>query len=104
MDDHVHVLVRPYEGFALEKVVHSWKSFSSHKLRQGPEKHQLWQNESEDRIIRNELELREKMEYILKNPFKRWPDIEEYAWMGMFWGDYSKIGFTRDEAFSILSL
>ncbi len=46
MDDHVHVLVVPLEGFALERIVHSWKSFTATRLvkecgRKGP----LWQQE-----------------------------------------------------------
>jgi hypothetical protein len=31
--------------------------------------------------VRDERELREKLEYIAQNPFKRWPDIPEYRWL-----------------------
>lgn len=32
MCDHIHVVCRPYEGFELEKIVHSWKSFTSNEV------------------------------------------------------------------------
>ena len=34
-----------------------------------------------DRIIRDERELIEKASYILNNPVKRWPEMEEYEWV-----------------------
>jgi REP element-mobilizing transposase RayT len=82
MDDHVHVLVYPREGIALESLCHTWKSFTANQLqrkfqRQGA----VWQKESFDRIPRQEREIREKATYILNNPFKRWPEIKEYKWL-----------------------
>ncbi len=32
MPNHVHVLIKTYEGFPLSKVVHSWKSFTAHAI------------------------------------------------------------------------
>ena len=69
MDDHVHVSVLPLEGFALQRIVHSWKSFSAKQLakdwrRSSP----VWQREYFDRIVRNEEELMQKAQYILGNP------------------------------------
>jgi len=83
MDDHAHVLVNPLESNSVETIVHSWKSFTAHKLqrafgRRGP----IWQDEYYDRIVRDENELIEKVGYILRNPFRRWPDVAEYAWVG----------------------
>jgi REP element-mobilizing transposase RayT len=82
MNDHVHVLVLPEEAYPLEAILHSWKSFTAHRIRQissrvGP----IWQEESFDRIVRNERELHEKMEYVLKNPLDRWPDQQYYPWV-----------------------
>ena len=34
----------------------------------------MWQNESFDRVVRDEEELREKVRYVCSNPLKRWPD------------------------------
>jgi len=42
----------------------------------------VWQDEYFDRIVRDEVELLEKTQYIMNNPFKVWPDIEEYPWVG----------------------
>jgi REP element-mobilizing transposase RayT len=82
MNDHVHVLSWPEDDYRLEDILHSWKSFTAHELQT---KHgrigRVWQDESFDRIVRNEQELYEKMVYILNNPRKRWPDITEYLWV-----------------------
>ena len=32
MPNHVHVLIKTYEGFPLSKVIHSWKSFTAHTI------------------------------------------------------------------------
>jgi len=84
MDDHVHVLFSPLKEIEVKKIIHSWKSFTSHKLtkaglRQAP----VWQDESFDRIVRNEAEFLEKGNYILNNPRKRWAGVEEYPWVGL---------------------
>ena len=82
MHDHVHVLVWPERSRRLEDIVHSWKSFTAHRLtkehrRQSP----VWQHESYDRIVRNERELYRKMMYILNNPRKCWPMSTSYRWV-----------------------
>jgi len=84
MNDHVHALLTPKQGFTLEQIVRAWKSFTSRSLNKqrgtaGP----LWQEEYFDRIIRDEAEFLEKSTYILGNPFKRWPELTEYAWVGV---------------------
>jgi hypothetical protein len=33
-------------------------------------------------IVRDEAELLEKAQYIKNNPLKRWPEINDYAWVG----------------------
>jgi len=79
MNDHVHVIVKPAKAVPLQKILHSWKSFTAHKLqnRQG----RVWQVEYFDRIIRDDAEYREKRDYILKNPQKRWPNLVDYGWV-----------------------
>jgi hypothetical protein len=32
-------------------------------------------------VVRNEEELREKAEYIVGNPWKRWPFVRSYPWV-----------------------
>ena len=43
----------------------------------------VWQDESFDRIVRDQAELNEKGRYILGNPFKRWPELNTYEWIGL---------------------
>jgi REP element-mobilizing transposase RayT len=84
MDDHVHILMLPLGGFELHQIVHSWKSFSARKLaREWQRTPPVWQREYFDRIVRNEKEFEQKAQYILGNPFKRWPSLQEYAWIGL---------------------
>jgi putative transposase len=86
MDDHVHVLVRPYENHSLEQIVHTWKSFTANRLqRESSRTGAVWQQESFDRIVRDENEWLEKIQYIMNNPLKRWPGLGEYAWVRPVW-------------------
>jgi len=84
MNDHAHVLVKPLRGESLSQVLHSWKSFTAHRLqrdfgRLGP----VWQDESFDRIVRSEREYWRVVKYILENPRRRWRGIQEYEWAGV---------------------
>ena len=82
MDDHVHVLIKPFESYRLQQPIHSWKSFTAHKFRQDyGRKVPIWQEEYFDRIVRDEKEFLDKTQYILNNPLKRWPELEEYSWV-----------------------
>ncbi len=46
MNDHVHVLVEPCPGFQLEKIVQSWKSYTTNILRRtGKRQSVVWQDE-----------------------------------------------------------
>jgi putative transposase len=82
MDDHVHILVKPQQSYHLQKIVHSWKSFTAHKFQQecGREV-PVWQEEYFDRVVRGEREFKDKAQYTLNNPLKRWPEMEEYPWV-----------------------
>jgi putative transposase len=82
MPDHVHVLVKPYEGFFLHELVHSWKSFSAHRLQRDLGREgRIWQEDYFDRIMRGEPEFLEKVRYILNNPLKIKEQIDEYPWV-----------------------
>jgi len=81
MDDHVHVLVTPTDGISLQEIVHNWKSFTANRLQRNFARFgTIWQGEYFDRIVRDERELMEKINYILNNPTRRWPEIEDYKW------------------------
>ena len=68
MPNHVHVLFVAFPGFPQNNVLHTWKSFTSKVInkalgRQG----RLWQDESWDRLIRNEPHYRNCLAYIHNN-------------------------------------
>ena len=69
MPNHVHVLVKPLGDWSLEKITHSWKSFTSNEInkilkREG----QLWMHESFDHIVRSPEQLLRIRQYIKDNP------------------------------------
>ena len=71
MPNHVHVLVRPVGENTLSEILHSWKSFTAKKInavlgREG----EVWQNESFDNIVRDEVALAKFSAYIRENPGK----------------------------------
>src|SRR5713101_8719271 len=79
MDDHVHVLLRPFAGYELKAILHSWKSFTARQMQREHKRFgRVWQDESFDRIVRDDAEFAQKLDYIVGNPCKRWPEIEDY--------------------------
>ncbi len=85
MNDHVHCLVEPQRGYLLSSILHSWKSFTAHALvKQHRRVSPVWLDESSDRIIRDEAELMEKALYIVTNPERRWPGLQNYPWVEWF--------------------
>ena len=72
MSDHVHLLLRPKDGISLSRIMHGIKGAGARKInphRQTMGK--VWQSESYDRIMRNQAEFDEKLNYMLNNPVKR---------------------------------
>ncbi|MBM3271157.1 MAG: transposase [Candidatus Sericytochromatia bacterium] len=82
MNDHVHLLLRPQAGFTLERILHSLKSFTARTLQKTTGRvGRIWQDESFDRVVRSEDEYLEKLEYVVNNPRKRWPETTVYPWV-----------------------
>jgi putative transposase len=82
MHDHVHALVKPLEKHSLQKLVHSWKSFTAHQFQKDYGRNPpIWQDEYLDRIIRDEKEFLDKSQYVLYNPLRTWPELENYPWV-----------------------
>jgi REP element-mobilizing transposase RayT len=72
MPNHVHVVVRPYTGHTLSRILHSWKSYSANeanKLLQQTGK-LFWQKESYDHWIRDDTERARLCAYVTNNPVK----------------------------------
>lgn len=71
MPNHVHALVQPLPGHALEEILQSWQSSTAHLAnktlgRTGA----FWQPESYDHWVRNETERAHYRRYIEENPVK----------------------------------
>jgi REP element-mobilizing transposase RayT len=82
MDDHAHAVLIPHPDHKLEEILHSWKSFTSKWLIRTSGRHSpVWQEEYLDRIARDEDEVKEKIAYTMRNPWKRWPKLTSYEWV-----------------------
>src|SRR5947209_1640064 len=76
MPDHVHVLLCPRQRntgtwYDLAGIMKGMKGASARKINQllGTSG-KVWQQESYDRIVRDEQELEEKIQYIWENPLR----------------------------------
>jgi putative transposase len=88
MDDHVHVLFIPLADWEVGAITHTWKSFTANQMqRRFHRRGAVWRDESLDRIVRNDEEFQEKGNYILDNPRRRWPEVEDYEWVGLGKGE-----------------
>jgi putative transposase len=100
--NHVHLLIRTYEGVALGKIVQSWKNYTSRQIRNMMEDmgrardlpaQGLWMREYWDRYIRNERHFQAVVAYIHENPVKArlvgkaedwlWSSAREFAELGL---------------------
>lgn len=97
MPNHVHVVMKPLGSFELEDVLEQVKRFVSRKVnttlgRTGV----LWEEESYDRIIRDEEHLYRVVQYIGRNPAKAGlPQDEWVRWMHSDW-EQAGWGFRGD--------
>src|SRR5439155_6639283 len=73
MPNHVHVLFFVPGQAELDRIVHSWKSYTAHSVGRGV----IWAREYFDRVVRGERELERTRNYIHANPWKAglrdWP-------------------------------
>ena len=82
MDDHLHVLTRPYHNATSMRLAAAWKSISSHQLcrafgRIAP----VWQRDTYQRWVRSPGLVANRAEHIRSNPRRRWPDMDHYPWV-----------------------
>jgi REP element-mobilizing transposase RayT len=69
MPNHVHVLVTPFPKVRLDRILHSWKSFSANQINKiTGSKGAIWHRESFDHIIRSPAQLARVERYIRDNP------------------------------------
>ena len=69
MPGHVHLIVRPHEGYSLSRIVKGIKGVSAKLINKRRSTNgTFWQDEYHDRIMRSEDEAIDKARYILDNP------------------------------------
>ncbi len=102
MPNHVHAVLQPKSNQPLSDILHSWKSFTAHALNKlSGTNEAIWQKESYDRVIRDEVEFGNQVRYVLENPAKA--GLRDWAWVGSRFGepgsrDGSTTGGRRDAA------
>jgi REP element-mobilizing transposase RayT len=69
MPNHVHVLVEPLVNYRLDRILHSWKSFTAKQINaMTGSKGSIWHRESFDHIVRSPAQLARIEKYIRDNP------------------------------------
>lgn len=69
MPNHVHALVQPLGDHGLDRILHSWKSYSAKEINKiAGYQGSVWHRESYDRIVRSPARLVRIEEYIRDNP------------------------------------
>ena len=84
MPDHVHLLLRPLPEYELPRIMKGIKGVSARLINAARNTTgSIWQDESYDRIVRDQAEFEEKLQYMADNPVKAGlvKVIEDYeAW------------------------
>jgi REP element-mobilizing transposase RayT len=88
MPDHTHILLSPLKGYGLSRIMKGVKGVSAHKINQlRKTKGNVWQDESYDRIIRDQKELDEKLNYMLNNPLKKGLTDDPWNYHGWYFNE-----------------
>jgi len=81
MPNHVHAVLRPYQGFELAGLLHSWKSYTANKANELLGRSGLfWQSEYYDHLIRDQEDFVHQVNYVLSNPVKA--GLADWPWVG----------------------
>jgi putative transposase len=71
MNNHVHVILKPINGYTLTRITKGIKGVSANQINKSRNSTgSIWQDESFDRIIRDADEFDEKLLYMYNNPIK----------------------------------
>ena len=89
MDSHVHSVLQPVEEsegvfYSIAQIMHSIKSYSANRIQRLLNKRgKIWQDESYDRIVRDDEEYLDQMDYVIYNPLKAGlvEKPEDYRWL-----------------------
>ena len=88
MPDHVHLILVPLadEGgpFSIPQIMHAIKSESAHGINKAlNRKGKVWQDESFDHMLRSDVSLASRIEYVSENPVRAGlvKSSAEYRWL-----------------------
>jgi REP element-mobilizing transposase RayT len=82
MPNHVHVVLHPFPGHELPRILHTWKSYTAKEInRILGTKGEFWGVEYYDHLIRDERDFNAQIEYVLANPQKA--GLHDWKWMGV---------------------
>jgi REP element-mobilizing transposase RayT len=71
MPNHVHAMIEQIEGHRLDRIVHSWKSFTAKQInRRLNSEGRIWARDYFDRYVRDERHYLNAICYIENNPVK----------------------------------
>ncbi len=80
MPNHVHVVFTVVPGESLEKIMHSWKSYTAHQANEILHRAgEFWQREYYDHLVRDEQELAHFSRYTVENPAKA--HLQDWRWV-----------------------
>jgi thiamine-phosphate pyrophosphorylase len=86
MPDHIHLLLQPRRAFELSRVLKGMKGVSAKLVNESRGNNgSLWQDESWDRIVRDQAEFDEKLQYMLNNPVKRGLVADPWTYDGWYY-------------------
>jgi len=96
MPNHVHAIVKPYQGIELPDILGSWKSYTANKAnellgRTGA----FWQTEYYDHLIRDQEDFDHQVNYVLSNPHKA--GLSDWPWVGAKIDNHRQDAQTRHE-------
>ena len=82
MPNHVHAVFRALPNWSLEKILHSWKSFTAKEANKMLEREGgFWEEEYFDHLIRDEDEFYTYTEYVASNPRRAGLKGWRWAWV-----------------------
>ncbi len=88
MPDHVHIVITPKKDNTLSNILKSIKGVSARLVNKfNNTTGSIWQSESFDRIIRDEKELYDILEYLLNNPVKKGLIDDPWKYDGWYYNE-----------------
>ena len=95
MPDHMHMILIPFESISLSQIMKGIKGASARKINlMRNTTGTIWQDESFDRIIRDQKEFIEKLQYMANNPVKAGLAIDTWSYPGWYFNEEWQTGMS----------